>query len=756
MNTKLTLLFITLVLFLNTHAQDIPVGTWKTYFPYNSATCVAVAQDKIYSGKLGLLQYNALTNEYQTFTKVNGLSDAQIINLKYNKANDALIITYQNGNIDIYQNNKFYNIPEIKIANIIASKKVYNIKFINNMAYLATGLGIVVLDADKKEIKATYPMVTNGTQNIVYDIAYKNNDLFAFTNVGIFKANINDPFLQNINAWQLISTAVYNNIYVHNDTAFVYNDRICKTWDWQNTFTTIYNSNVNIKNIVWANNTLVVACKEDYGYLSHLTYSGVILDTIAGLGPLKLDVDAANSVWIGDEYLGCVRIDVNKKLDVFKVQGPASESNFKLRIANNKLYSCAGFVDIGYNYSYSRRGINSFDKNGNWKNYSQFSNYPAMDSTFDILDVAYDPISNSTYATSFGGGLLNFDAVDNLKIIKQNSVLQPSGNTYLCTNLKMDKSNNMWLTVSNCFNNLLVKKADGTWQKFNIPLPNEYKVLSEIVIDNINQKWIILPRSQGIAVLNDNNTIDNKTDDVITKYNAGKGAGNLVSNNVYSLAVDKDNKIWVGTDNGISIINCAESATTNTKCDAENKVVNYDGKNDYLFINESIKAIVVDGGNRKWIATDNGVWLISADAEKILKRFTIENSPLPTNEIQTMELDPQTGVLYIGTFNGLVAYRTESTIVNTDEEMQEPQVFPNPVPANYSGTIAIKGLVDEADVRIVDAAGLMVYKTKALGGQAVWNGLAYDGKRPQSGVYYVFAASADGSVTQQTKFVLMN
>jgi hypothetical protein len=173
MNIKLNLALLLLVLFFNTHAQDIPVGTWQTYFPYGSATSVAVALDKIYSGRLGLLQYDAVTNEYQTFTKVNGLSDAQIVNLKYNTANNALIITYQNGNIDIYQNNKFYNIPEIKIANIIASKKVYNIKFINNLAYLATGLGIVVLDVDKKEIKATYPMVTNGTQNIVFDIAEK-------------------------------------------------------------------------------------------------------------------------------------------------------------------------------------------------------------------------------------------------------------------------------------------------------------------------------------------------------------------------------------------------------------------------------------------------------------------------------------------------------------------------------------------------------------------------------------------------------
>jgi hypothetical protein len=82
-------------------------------------------------------------------------------------------------------------------------------------------------------------------------------------------------------------------------------------------------------------------------------------------------------------------------------------------------------------------------------------------------------------------------------------------------------------------------------------------------------------------------------------------------------------------------------------------------------------------------------------------------------------------------------------------------VFPNPVPSGFSGTIAIKGLVANADVRITDINGQLVYRTKALGGQAVWNGLDYKGHRPQSGVYLIFSSDTQGEETHTGKVVFL-
>ena len=166
-------------------------------------------------------------------------------------------------------------------------------------------------------------------------------------------------------------------------------------------------------------------------------------------------------------------------------------------------------------------------------------------------------------------------------------------------------------------------------------------------------------------------------------------------------------------------------------------------------------AIAVDGANRKWVGTQNGVWLLSPDAgnSKIIQHFTQDNSPLPSNKIQHISIDPVTGDVYIGTEGGLVSYRGSATEGTT--EKSQVLSFPNPVPSGYKGTIAIRGLPENADVRITDINGQLVYKTTALGGQAVWSGYDYKGRRPQSGVYLVFASNADGGQVYSGKLVFL-
>jgi len=298
---------------------------------------------------------------------------------------------------------------------------------------------------------------------------------------------------------------------------------------------------------------------------------------------------------------------------------------------------------------------------------------------------------------------------------------------------------------------LVVKKADGSWQKFSFPYTVSEKTASQLVIDNANQKWMVAPRGVGIYVLNDNNSIDNKNDDQIKYLRTGLGYGNLPNNDVNCIVKDLNGKIWVGTSDGIGIFNCAESLMTASGCDAELKIVKYDLNAGLLFQRENVKTIAVDGANNKWIGTNNGVWLISDDAEKILQHFNIDNSPLPSNEINKIVVHPITGDVFIATNAGLVSYRGVAT--QGSENNDNLVVFPNPVPSQYGGIIAIKGLVGNADVRITDAAGQLVYRTTAQGGQATWSGLNYLGQRPRTGVFYVFVTNADGSESKAGKFI---
>lgn len=226
--------------------------------------------------------------------------------------------------------------------------------------------------------------------------------------------------------------------------------------------------------------------------------------------------------------------------------------------------------------------------------------------------------------------------------------------------------------------------------------------------------------------------------------------GGLPDNTVYCLAKDRRGSIWIGTANGIGIVNCPSQVIAGD-CESELRIVQYDQFAGYLFQNEQVRTIAVDGANRKWIGTNNGVWLISDDGEEILHRFTESNSPLPSNRIQNIRIDPISGEVYFGTENGLVSYRGTATEPKARQE--EILVFPNPVPSGYSGPIAFRDLTANADLRITDMSGQLIFRTRAQGGQAVWNGKDYTGRRPQSGVYLIFVTDPQGRETGVGKMV---
>jgi rare lipoprotein A (peptidoglycan hydrolase) len=83
-------------------------------------------------------------------------------------------------------------------------------------------------------------------------------------------------------------------------------------------------------------------------------------------------------------------------------------------------------------------------------------------------------------------------------------------------------------------------------------------------------------------------------------------------------------------------------------------------------------------------------------------------------------------------------------------------VYPNPVGPDYTGLIAVKGLVNNAYVKITDIKGQMVYETRANGGMATWDGRNFTGKRTATGVYLIYSTNAEGSETNVAKVVFIN
>lgn len=747
---KGTLLFAILSISIVLFAQQIPIGSWQSHFSYQSANTIELVGDKIFTGSNHLVSYSLSNKEYNTYSKVNGMSDVGVQLIRFDAATNFTIIIYKNSNIDLMQGETFFNIPDIKNMNANGSKKINSIYFKNNLMYLSTDFGIVILNPIKKEIKQTYILQESSNVLKINGITTYDNYFYAATSNGIYRALENNTALQNYTSWQMINSMPLKFIMSFKDSIYCANATNVFSLN-ANSLNTIYTSTSEIINLRAGVNQFYVNENSDVKRtLLYFNADGTLQDQANGFNAFDLVEVTPSEIWEADGWYGMVKLNNRKDKELFQPNGIFDNTVYNLKVINNTLYASGGSQQ-GWIYTYNSNGISKLNGAGEWSYYNRFVGTPSLDSITDILDVEIDKRNNYLYAASFYGGLVEIHPDNKVAVFKNNGYIGSFGGTYRIANLAMDKKNNLWMSNYGSDATLVVKKADGSWQKFTMPYSTSEKTASEIVIDDIDQKWMVAPRGIGVFVLNDNGTIDNPNDDQKKIIQKGKDIGNLPTNEVNCIVKDKNGKIWIGTADGIAIINCPESIMSTGGCDAELKVVKYDLDAGLLFRQENVTTIAVDGANNKWIGTNNGVWLISDDAEKIIYRFTKDNSPLPSNEINKIAINPETGVVYIAANEGLVSFRGNATDgAKTNDDLL---VFPNPVESNYTGTIAIKGLVENSDVRITDVAGQLVYRTTAQGGQAIWNGKNYLGNRPKTGVYYVYVTNADGSETKTGKFI---
>ena len=197
---------------------------------------------------------------------------------------------------------------------------------------------------------------------------------------------------------------------------------------------------------------------------------------------------------------------------------------------------------------------------------------------------------------------------------------------------------------------MAVYKQDKTWQSFSLLPYVTDQALGAVSVDLWNQKWIIIPRGGGIVVYNHGDDISNPMDDQVKKVKTGTGQGNLPSNDVRCVAVDRDNEIWIGTVEGVAVIYSPENVfNPNYSFDAQQVYVEQAGISQYLLESEVVTAIAVDGANNKWFGTANaGVFYMSSDGTEQIHHFTAENSPLLNNNILSISIDHQSGEVFFG------------------------------------------------------------------------------------------------------------
>mgnify|MGYP001436469022 CR=1 FL=1 len=469
-----------------------------------------------------------------------------------------------------------------------------------------------------------------------------------------------------------------------------------------------------------------------------------------------------NEFWIADRQSGIVKALNPFNNWTYKLNEPGSINSIRIAAHGESLLITHGSV-TGTNWqnNFNSEGVSFFDGR-TWYNPNK-NNSTAIhpDSTFDFLSAAIHPETKGKYyaGTLSNGGLFEFNQGQVLnRFDEANSTIMPItaiAGYNMITDLKFDSESNLWIANAFVDQPLSVFKNNGQFKRFDCGPSAKNKLITRVYPTEGGIVFMSYPNSGGLLAYKHNNTIDDTSDDQYKFLGSGTGNGALPNTDVKCVVEDMDKEIWIGSAAGIAVIYTPNAIFGGGNFDAQQILIEQDGNIQILLENEVVNCIAIDGANRKWIGTENsGVFLISEDGQKQIAHFTKFNSPLPSNQINDIDIHHKTGEVFFATEIGVVSYRGTATI--EERPFKEVYAFPNPVRPEYNGPIIIKGFDRDSDIKITDITGNIVTVIKSEGGQAVWDGKNMKGERVATGVYMVFANSKTGTERAKTKILFIN
>ena len=160
MTYRFLLHFLMIVGSVTTFAQsNLSIGQWMSHLSYKEGKRVTQSDKNIiYASDKGMFTISKDDLSVKFISKEDGITDVNVSQLYYDKANKQLIIVYVDNTIDIIKSeSEVYNLPFIKLNTSILGSKTINDIFIADTgdAFIATDFGVLGLDLRKLEFPST-------------------------------------------------------------------------------------------------------------------------------------------------------------------------------------------------------------------------------------------------------------------------------------------------------------------------------------------------------------------------------------------------------------------------------------------------------------------------------------------------------------------------------------------------------------------------------------------------------------------------
>lgn len=262
----------------------------------------------------------------------------------------------------------------------------------------------------------------------------------------------------------------------------------------------------------------------------------------------------------------------------------------------------------------------------------------------------------------------------------------------------------------------------------------------------------------GIAALDLNGTPLDFADDEVEVFYPRNSSGERVGDKLTTLCRDADGRVWVGSNKGVAYISSPDKVFSDGYFFVRpicTETSEHDGDySQYLLSSKHITSIVCDAKSRKWISTlGSGVFVVNDLGDSEIARHNTRNSGLPGDTVFQSNFVGRTGEMYFSTNCGLASYLTDTQ--ETECDLENVRIYPNPVRPDYDGEIFISGLEDDCDIRITDIAGNLVWKSRSEGGKVSWDGNNRNGNRCATGVYLVFIVNVNSKNTAVKKLLMV-
>lgn len=760
---KKTIATLALILLaIATQAASSALGTWNAYMAYTDITKVVKGGNMVYAlASKGLYSYTSSDQSIATYDKVNTLNDCDITDIAWNADAQRLLVVYENYNMDLLSpNGDVVNLSDYYSKTMTSDKTLADIHMNGIYAYIATGFGVIKVDMQNAAIADTYNLGLKTNS-----VTLSGNYIYAATTAGVYRALLTDNLADKAN-WKAFCYKGITHIYAIGSQLYGINNGDACTIDANGNHNTFFRT--------WFTRGAVLCSDRIICY--GVSYTDIIRSA-TDYQRVQTQMDAAcydptdGTYWIGQTDGTLANADIASdgtltyKTSQIKPDGPEYNYFGFMRYANGKLYTS------GANGASSRPAcVQVYKGDGEWQVYDDdFAStldhkyQGALCLDVDPSDDSHVFMGSQTGLYEFRNGqLANHWNMDNSPLQPAATVGESSYRNYtLVTSVRYDNSGHLWLANSISSTTSLFELSDNTWTSHHhSELMNSQgyslETMKNIMFDSQRDcMWLCSSDWRKPALI-----CYQPSTDGITLYNnfINQDGTSFTAIYVNAAAEDSDGNIWIGTGAGPFMLE-ASTISSGDNYFTQVKVPRNDGTNyaDYLLSGVSITAIAIDGAGRKWFGTEeSGVFLISADNLTQEQHFTAENSPLLSNAIESIAINPTTGEVFFGTASGLCSYMSNASQPNEEMTKDNVYAYPNPVKPDYTGLITVTGLTLDADVKITTSNGVLVTEGRSNGGTFTWDGCDSKGRRVASGVYMVQTATSDGKKGTVCKIAVIN